>query len=96
MVTHIVLFKAKENTTKEQLLEIKNALEELPKYIPQLQKMEAGVNFTQSERALDLALVSKFNSKEDLAIYAQHPKHLEVLELIKEYCEYTRVVDYES
>jgi len=96
MITHIVMFKAKETTSKEQLLEIKKQLEELPQYIKELKHMEAGINFKPSDRALDLVLVSKFDSKEDLEIYAKHPAHLKVVELIKELCEYTRVVDYES
>ncbi len=96
MITHIVMFKAKKDTTKEDLEKIKKALEELPNFIKEIKHMEAGINFTQSDRALDLALISRFNSKEDLATYATHPKHLEVIEMIKELCEYTRVVDYES
>lgn len=96
MITHIVMFKAKKDTTKEDLEKIKKALEELPNFIKEIKHMEAGINFTQSDRALDLALISRFNSKEDLAAYATHPKHLEVIEMIKELCEYTRVVDYES
>ncbi len=96
MITHIVFFKAKEETTKEDLMRLKDALEALPNSISELKHMEAGINFTDSERALDLALISRFETKEDLAIYAKHPKHLEVIELVKELCEYTRVVDYES
>jgi antibiotic biosynthesis monooxygenase (ABM) superfamily enzyme len=90
------MFKAKSTTSKEQLLEIKKELEDLPKFIKELKHMEAGINFKPSDRALDLALISRFDTKEDLATYATHPKHLEVIELIKELCEYTRVVDYES
>jgi hypothetical protein len=96
MITHIVMLKAKENTTKKELEEIKTMLEELPKEIKELKHMEAGINFKESDRALDLALYSKFDTKEDLAIYATHPAHLKVVELIKQRCEYTRVVDYEK
>ena len=96
MITHIVMLKAKPTTTKEQLEDIKNKLEELPKYIKELKHMEAGLNFKESDRALDLALISRFDTKDGLSVYATHPAHLEVVDLIKELCEYTRVVDYES
>jgi len=96
MITHIVMLKAKTTTTKKQLEDIKNRLEELPIYIKELKHMEAGINFKDSDRSLDLALISRFDTKDGLLVYATHPKHLEVVELIKELCEYTRVVDYES
>jgi hypothetical protein len=56
--------------------------------------MEVGVNFTDSERAMDLSLYSTFDSKEDLASYATHPAHLEVVSFIKEVTTASKVVDY--
>ncbi len=96
MITHIVMFKAKETSSKDDLLKIKEKLEALPQFIKEIKHMEAGINIKDSNRSLDLALISKFDSLEDLNIYAKHPKHLEVLEMINKFCEYTRVVDYEK
>jgi len=96
MITHIVMLKAKNSTSKEQLEDIKNQLEELPKYIAELKHMEAGINFKDSDRAMELALISRFDTKEGLEVYATHPDHLKVVKIIKELCDYTKVVDYES
>jgi len=96
MVTHIVMFKFKEDTTKEQILDIKKRLENLVDLIKPLNSMEVGLNFKDSDRAMDMVLVSTFDTKEGLAEYATHPEHLKVVDTIKKVGEYTKVVDYEK
>ncbi len=94
MVTHIVMIKFKEGTTKDEILEIKKDLEALPNTIEGLKSMEVGLNFASSQRAMDLVLTTKFDSKEDLKFYATAPTHEAVKVKIKKCAEYTRVVDY--
>lgn len=94
MVVHIVMFRFKEENKEHNIQKVKAALEALPQKIKELVSMEVGVNFTQSERAFDLSLYSTFDSKEDLASYAVHPAHLEVVSLIKEITQESKVVDY--
>ncbi len=60
-----------------------------------LRDLEVGVNFSNSPRAFDLALVTDFDSREDLKIYATHPKHLPILDFVKKSGIETKVVDYE-
>ncbi len=95
MIVHIVFFKAKETTTKKELQSLKEELESLPKEIKEITFYEVGLNFSSSPRALDMALYSKFHTKEDLKAYANHPAHLQVKEKIEKLCEFTQVVDYE-
>ena len=47
-----------------------------------------------SERAMDLSLISTFETKEGLMEYATHPAHLEVVDFIKEVTVASKVVDY--
>jgi len=96
MVTHIVFFKFKDTTTKEQILDIKAKLEKLVELIEPLNSMEVGINFKDSERSMDMSLISTFDKKDGLSIYATHPEHLKVVQIIKELAEYTKVVDYEK
>ena len=96
MITHIVMFKFKNEASKEDILKIKKALEDLVEKIEPLKSMEVGLNFKESDRAMDMVLVSTFEDKEGLNIYATHPAHLEVVKVIKELAEYTKVVDYEK
>ena len=94
MIVHIVMFKFNEEKKQENLLVVKNALEELVSKIPMLQSIEVGIDFNQSERAFDLSLYSTFNTKDDLSAYAVHPAHLEVVKLIKGVTNESKVVDY--
>ncbi len=93
MVKHIVFFKLKdknpevENELKEKLLSLKE-------HIDFLKDIEVGINFKESERAYDLALVTIFENAQDLERYATHPYHLEVLKYIKTVVSDTKVVDF--
>ncbi|OQX73611.1 MAG: stress responsive protein [Campylobacteraceae bacterium 4484_4] len=93
MVRHIVFFKLNENTpaNKEALRE---KLLTLKPHIGELKALEVGINFSESERAYDLALVSDFEDEAALKRYATHPYHLDVIAYIKEVCSDTKVVDY--
>ena len=94
MIVHIVMFKFKEEDKEANLVKVRAILEQLPKKIPELISMEVGLNFDESDRAYDLALYSKFNSKEDLATYATHKEHLKVVDFIKTVITDSKVVDY--
>jgi len=96
MVVHIVMIKFKEDTTKEQIVDIKNRLERLVDFIEPLNSMEVGLNFKESDRAMDLVLSATFDTKEGLEVYGPHPKHQEIVKDIKKLAEYTKVVDYEK
>jgi hypothetical protein len=94
MVVHIVMFAFKEENKAVNIAKTKEMLEALVEKIDGLKSMEVGVNFTDSERAMDLSLYSTFDSKEDLVSYATHPAHLEVVSFIKEVTTASKVVDY--
>ena len=96
MVVHIVMIKFKNDTRKEQILDIKNRLEGLVDKIEPLKSMEVGLNFKPSDRAMDLVLTATFDTKEGLEIYSPHSAHQEVVKEIKALGEYTKVVDYEK
>jgi hypothetical protein len=94
MLTHIVFFKLKERTpeviqkTKEVLLNMEGKIE-------QLLSIEVGVDVVHSERSFDIALVTRFHSLADLAIYNAHPIHQEVIAYMGTVREAAVSVDYE-
>ncbi|ABB44602.1 conserved hypothetical protein [Sulfurimonas denitrificans DSM 1251] len=94
MIVHIVMFKFKDESKESNIKEVQKRLNALVTLIHELKFMEVGVNFTDSDRAFDLCLYSTFESKEDMAIYAIHPEHLKVVELIKTVTLESKVVDY--
>ena len=96
MIVHIVMFNFKEENRAENIAKTKVMLEALVEKIVPLLSMEVGIDFNGSERAMDLSLVSTFKTKEDLATYAVHPAHLEVVAFIKEVTMLSKVVDYEK
>jgi hypothetical protein len=94
MVKHIVFLKLEDNSEankkvfQEKIMSMKGKIDIL-KYI------EVGINFSTEERAFDLALITDFESKEDLNAYAINPIHQEVLSFLKANKTLTKVVDYE-
>lgn len=95
MLTHIVMFKFKENTP-EVCQELKARLEALPAQIPQIRYYEVGINSIPSNRSYDMSLISRFDSVDDLGIYNQHPVHVKVVEYVRTIVEKSVVVDYEG
>ncbi len=99
MIVHIVLFKFKdfaEGKAREENIElVLSLLSGLPSKIPQIKKYEFGSNITNSENSSDIALVSEFDTFEDLLAYRNHPEHKIVIEFIKKVILETRVVDFE-
>jgi len=96
MITHIVLFKFKDDTTDNQIQKAKNMIEALKDKVPTLKQIEVGVNFADEDRAMDMSLLSTFDDRVGLDEYATHPIHLEVIAYIKSIASYTKVVDYET
>ena len=96
MIVHIVMFDFKQDNKAENIVKTEEMLNALVAKIDPLLSMEVGVDFNGSERAMDLSLVSTFETKEGLSEYATHPAHLEVVAFIKEVTELSKVVDYEK
>jgi len=87
MLKHIVLFKLKEleaGKGKDQNARmLKAEIEALAGKIPQIRKMEVGINAVPSEAAYAVALYSEFSDKNDLESYQKHPEHMKVVALAK-------------
>ena len=96
MVTHIVLFKLADPTT-ENLSTTRDKLLSMNGKIAQLRHLEAGIDVIRSERSYDIALVTKFDSLQDLQEYQVHPYHAgEVVPHMKSVCSSIVAVDYED
>ena len=93
MITHIVLFKLIDS---RNAMKARDVLLGMKGKIPQLRNIEAGIDVLHSERSYDLALVTKFDSMEDMKAYQAHPVHVEVLKYMTSVRESSVTVDYES
>jgi hypothetical protein len=75
MVKHIVMWNLADPTTKQETgLHMKELLEGLVGKVPGLLRAEVGIGFN----GYDVALYSELASREALAVYQEHPAHLEV------------------
>ena len=96
MIVHIVLFSFKEDNKITNIQKAKEMLVALEHTVPSLKSIEVGENFCSEGRAMDLSIITYFDTKEDLQEYAVHPEHMKVIEFIKQVVEYSKVVDYET
>lgn len=91
----MVLFRLKDRSgenierTREELLSLKDR-------VPAIRSFEVGADIVRSERSYDLALISTFDSLDDLDAYRVHPEHLKVIDFIAQVKESSIAVDYES
>ena len=74
---------------------IRAALEAQRAKIPGLLRVEVGRNIASSRRAVDMALICDFESREALAAYHRHPAHMETRAIVDPLADEHWIVDYE-
>lgn len=94
MIRHVVLWRLK-STDGDILHSLRRALEAQRGKIPGLLRVEVGVNIGSSRRAVDLALICDFASREALAAYHRHPAHSETRAIVDPLAQEHWIVDYE-
>ena len=81
MVKHIILWQLKDELSAEEKeaakKAIKEGLEGLKDQIPEICQIKVNINGLETSNA-DVMLDSSFKTAEDLAAYANHPKHVAV------------------
>jgi len=78
MFTHLVLFKLKDPTSAN-LHQTRDLLLSMQGQVPQLRFIEVGLNSLPSDRAYDLALLTRFDTLDDMRAYQVHPYHKDVV-----------------
>lgn len=95
MITHVVFFKLKDRSI-ESVKKAAEVLRSLEGSVPQLRHIEVGIDALKTDRSYDIALITRFDSLEDLDKYQNHPFHLEVADYIGKVKESVVAVDYET
>ena len=86
MIRHIVLFTLREGVSADDE-RVRSAFAELEKLRDQIgliREWEVGRNFSGRPIAVDCALNSSFDTREDLDAYVGHEAHQAVVVLLKE------------
>jgi hypothetical protein len=94
MLTHIVCWKYKAETTPEEREEHIARLKNLPNVIPNILSFNVGADILHLERSFDTGLVAIYPDREALEFYTVHPEHQEVASLGKQIAERVVSVDF--
>ena len=94
MLTHIVCWKYKPETTEEERSQHITRLRELPNVIPDIVSFTVGRDILHLERSFDTGLVAVFPDRAALDVYTDHPQHQEVAALGKQIAEKVVSVDF--
>lgn len=96
MITHIVCWKYKPETTADQRAAHIANLRSLPSFIPDIESFAVGPDVLHLERSFDTGLVAVYRDLAALDAYTVHPEHQKVAALGKEIAERVVSVDFES
>lgn len=95
-LSHVVAFKFKDGTSKEDIKKIEDAFRALKTKIPQVQKLTWGLNNSPEgfNKGFTHMWVLTFNSEEDRNAYLVHPDHKEFGKLLTPYLGDAFVFDF--
>lgn len=96
MLTHIVCWKYKPETTEQEIETHIAKLENLPNVISDILSFNVGRDVLHLDRSFDLGLVATYPNREALDAYTIHPAHQEVVALGKQIAEKVVSVDFLS
>jgi hypothetical protein len=94
MLTHIVCWKYKPETTEEQRSDHIARLRALPEVIPNILSFNVGRDILHLDRSFDTGLVAVYPDRAALDLYTDHPQHQEVAALGKQIAEKVVSVDF--
>ena len=84
-LNHVVAFKFKDSATKEQIKEVEDAFRALKTKVPQIQKLQWGLNNSPEglNKGFTHCWIVTFESETDRDAYLVHPDHKEFGKLLK-------------
>lgn len=96
MLTHIVCWKYKPETTAEQRTDHIERLRALPGLIPDIVSFSVGADVLHLDRSFDTGLVAVYPDMAALDAYTVHAEHQKVVAFGKEIAERVVSVDFET
>jgi len=99
MIRHVVMWKFKDEAAgaskQENMEKTRVMLYDLCPKIPEIRRMEIGLDVSGTDMSMDLLLLTEFDSADDLHTYAVHPDHLQVAVFVSSVIESRVVLDCE-
>lgn len=96
-IRHVVMWKlatTDESERAEQAATVKAGLESLPAVIPEILRLEVGLD-SLGDGNFDIVLISDFADAEALTRYVEHPDHQRVAGYIRSVVAGRSAVDFE-
>ena len=94
MIDHLVFIAVKEDASPEDVEDLISSIRGLKASVPGVVDLTVGENFSERSGGYTHGLFVRFESREDLQRYMEHPDHLAVVEKLDRLT--TRIVaDYE-
>ena len=94
MLTHIVIWKYRDDVEQFARDEHVNLLRSLGNLIPQVQSLAVGFDILHLPRSYDTGLVAMFADKAALDAYTVHPEHVKVAEFGRQISAHVASVDF--
>ena len=96
MLRHVVLFKFKDNSSKEDIKKVEDAFRALPSKISQIKDFEWGTNNSPENlnQGFTHCFFVSFTSEKDREVYLPHPQHKAFVDVLKPHLDKVLVVDY--
>lgn len=96
MLTHVVIWKYRDDVQDEIRSEHVNMLRKLREVIPELRGLSVGFDTLGLPRSYDTGLVALFDDRAGLDAYTVHPEHVKVAEFGRNISEHVASVDFSS
>jgi hypothetical protein len=96
MLTHIVIWKYREEVEQEVREEHVTLLIGLRAFIPELISLSVGCDILNLPRSYDTGLVAVFRDRAGLDTYTVHPEHIKAAEFGRKISAHVASVDFED
>lgn len=96
MLTHLVVWKYRADTTPANREDHVARLRSLSSVVPGIESFSVGVDTLHSDRSYDTGLVAVFRDRSVLDAYTVHPDHVKVVEFGRSITELMAKVDFED
>jgi Stress responsive A/B Barrel Domain len=96
MLTHIVIWKYRQDVDQETRDRHVAALRGLSNLLPEIISFKVGSDILHLPRSYDTGLVAVFQDRAALDAYTVHPDHVEVVNLGRSISEHAASVDFED
>jgi hypothetical protein len=96
MLTHIVIWKYRDDVEQAVREEHVARLRHLANVITEIESLSVGFDVLHLPRSFDTGLVATFRDREALEAYTVHPEHMAVVTLSRSISEHIASVDFES